>query len=122
MMPTEIPAYINGYDASLQLFVKDGKACARLYVKRSFTDWKKTFNNSWVGFYSSEGTLDHNTWQWAVKFSEESRSDWAGIRGCNVYVYESSMTMSPGVQARFILEKSGGEKARTPPWERFVQG
>lgn len=118
----EIPVDINGHDASLQLFVKDGKACARLYVKRSFTDWKKTFNNSWVGFYSSAGTLDHNTWQWAVKFSEESRSDWAGIRGCNVYVYESSMTMSPGVQARFILEKSGGEKARTPPWERFVQG
>ncbi|XP_071217288.1 uncharacterized protein [Salvelinus alpinus] len=64
----EIPASINDYDASLQLFVKDGKACARLYVKKSFTAWKKTFNNSWVGFYSSEGTLDHKTWQWAVKF------------------------------------------------------
>ncbi|XP_038859470.1 uncharacterized protein LOC120055652 [Salvelinus namaycush] len=118
----EIPAYINDYDASLQLFVKDGKACARLYVKKSFTAWKKTFNNSWVGFYSSEGTLDHKTWQWAVKFSEESCSDWADIPGYDVYVYKSSMTMSPGVQARFILEKSGGEKARTPPWERLVQG
>ncbi|XP_029561446.1 uncharacterized protein LOC115157386 [Salmo trutta] len=117
----EIPVDIIGYDASLQLFVKDGKACARLYVKKSFTDWKKTFNNSWVGFYSSEGTLDHNTWQWAVKFSEESHSDWADIPGYDVYVYESSMTMSPGVQVRFILEKSGC-KARTPPWERLVQG
>ncbi|XP_070298594.1 uncharacterized protein [Salvelinus sp. IW2-2015] len=118
----EIPVDIIGYDASLQLFVKDGKACARLYVKKSFTAWKKTFNNSWVGFYSSEGTLDHKTWQWAVKFSEESCSDWAEISEYDVYVYKSSMTMSPGVQARFILEKSGGEKARTPPWERLVQG
>nr|XP_023832656.1 uncharacterized protein LOC111956437 [Salvelinus alpinus] len=25
-------------------------------------------------------------------------------------------------KARFILEKSGGEKARSPPWERLVQG
>ncbi|XP_036842221.1 uncharacterized protein LOC110530674 [Oncorhynchus mykiss] len=117
----EIPVDINGHDASLQLFVKDGKACARLYVKKSFTAWKKTFNNSWVGFYSSEGTLDYNTWQWAVKFSEESHSDWADIPGYDVYVYKSSMTMSPGVQVRFMMEKSGGEKARTPPWERLVQ-
>ncbi|XP_029508417.2 uncharacterized protein LOC115123231 [Oncorhynchus nerka] len=117
----EIPAYINDYDASLQLFVKDGKACARLYVKKSFTAWKKTFHNSWVGFYSSEGTLDYNTWQWAVKFSEEKGSHQADIPGYDVYVYESSMTMSPGVQVRFMLEKSGGEKARTPPWERLVQ-
>ncbi|XP_070989604.1 uncharacterized protein [Oncorhynchus clarkii lewisi] len=117
----EIPVDINGHDASLQLFVKDGKACARLYVKKSFTAWKKTFHNSWVGFYSSEGTLDYNTWQWAVKFSEESHSDWADIPGYDVYVYKSSMTMSPGVQVRFMLEKYGGEKARTPPWERLVQ-
>ncbi|XP_071217284.1 uncharacterized protein [Salvelinus alpinus] len=117
----EIPVDIIGCDASLQLFVKDGKACARLYVKKSFTAWKKTFINSWVGFYSSEGTLDHKTWQWAVKFSEESRSDLEEISEYDVYVYKSRMTMSPGVQARFILEKSGGEKARTPPWERLVQ-
>ncbi|XP_035655346.1 uncharacterized protein LOC118401834 [Oncorhynchus keta] len=117
----EIPVDINGHDASLQLFVKDGKACARLYVKKSFTAWKKTFHNSWVGFYSSEGTLDYNTWQWAVKFSEEKGSHQADIPGYDVYVYESSMTMSPGVQVRFMLEKSEGEKARTPPWERLVQ-
>lgn len=36
------------------LFVKDGKACARLFVKKSFTAWKKTFNNFWDGFYSSD--------------------------------------------------------------------
>ncbi|XP_031665804.1 uncharacterized protein LOC109874491 [Oncorhynchus kisutch] len=117
----EIPVDINGHDASLQLFVKDGKACARLYVKKSFTAWKKTFHNSWVGFYSSEGTLDYNTWQWAVKFSEEKGSHQADIPGYDIYVYESSMTMSPGVQVRFMLEKYGGEKARTPPWERLVQ-
>ncbi|CAB1326600.1 unnamed protein product, partial [Coregonus sp. 'balchen'] len=101
----EIPVDINRHDASLQLFVKDGMACAHLYVKKSFPDWKNTFNNSWVGFYSSEGTLDYNTWQWAVKFSEESCSDWEDIPEYDVYVYKSSMAMSPGVQARFMLEK-----------------
>eukprot|EP00063_Salmo_salar_P048954 XP_014023789.1 PREDICTED: uncharacterized protein LOC106583755 [Salmo salar] len=119
----EIPVDISGYkpNASLQLFVKDGKACARLYVRKSFTDWKEKFKNSWVGFYSSEknNTNEYNTyqWQWAVKFSEESRSDWKDIPEYDVYVYRSSMHMSPGVQARFMLEKYGGEKACTPPWE-----
>uniref|UniRef100_A0A8C7FG26 Uncharacterized protein n=1 Tax=Oncorhynchus kisutch TaxID=8019 RepID=A0A8C7FG26_ONCKI len=107
----EIPVDISGYkpNASLQLSVKDGKACACQYVKKSFTDWKEKFNNSWVGFYSSEknNTNEYNTyqWQWAVNFLRK------------IYVYRSSMPMSPGVQARFMLEKSGGEKARTPPWK-----
>jgi hypothetical protein len=116
----EIPVDISGYkpNASLQLFLKDGKACARLYVTKSFTDWKEKLNNSWVGFYSSEknNTNEYKTsqWQWAVKFSEESRSDWKDIPEYDVYVYRSSMPMSPGVQTRFMLGKSG---ARTPPWE-----
>lgn len=41
---------INGYHASLQLFVREGYACARLYIKKSFSDWMDVFQNSWVGF------------------------------------------------------------------------
>ncbi|XP_070989541.1 uncharacterized protein [Oncorhynchus clarkii lewisi] len=116
----EIPVDINGHDASLQLFVKDGKACARLYVKKSFTAWKKTFHNSWVGFYSSlnKSMLNYNTWKWAVSFSKEIRSDLEDVPEHDVYVYYSSMVMSPGVQARFMLQRRSSEVARTLPWER----
>ncbi|KAG7243608.1 hypothetical protein INR49_011165, partial [Caranx melampygus] len=44
---------IAGYNAKLQLFGKDGKACARLYVKKNFREWRSEFNKSWVGFYTS---------------------------------------------------------------------
>ncbi|XP_038860246.1 uncharacterized protein LOC120056124 isoform X2 [Salvelinus namaycush] len=118
----EIPVDIIRHDASLQLFVKDGKACARLYVKKSFTAWKKTFNNSWVGFYSShnKSMLNYNTWQWAVSFSMEKRSDLEDVPEYDIYVYNSSMVMSPGVQARFMLQRRSSEAARTLPWERVV--
>ncbi|XP_071217281.1 uncharacterized protein [Salvelinus alpinus] len=116
----EIPVDIIGHDASLQLFVKDGKACARLYVKKSFTAWKKTFNNSWVGFYSShnKSILNYNTWQWAVSFSMEKRSDLEDVPEYDIYVYNSSMVMAPGVQARFMLQRRSSEAARTLSWER----
>nr|XP_046174126.1 uncharacterized protein LOC124007527 [Oncorhynchus gorbuscha] len=112
----EIPVGIRGYDASLQLYVKDGKASARLYVRNSFTDWMDVLKSSWVGFYSNgnTGTSKCYTWQWAVYFSKETRSD---IPEYDVYVYQSSMAMSPGVHARFILWRKSGEKARTSDWE-----
>jgi hypothetical protein len=77
----ENPADNIGYDGSLQLFLKDGKACARLYVMKSFTDWKEKFNNSWVGFNSSlnKAMLYYNTWQWAVSFPKEIQSDFGGL-------------------------------------------
>ncbi|KAK6305616.1 hypothetical protein J4Q44_G00243960 [Coregonus suidteri] len=107
------PVDINGYDASLQLFVSEGYACARLYIKKSFSNWKNVFNKSWVGFYSNEntGTMDFELWQWATYFPKETQSD---IPDYDAYVYQSSITMSPGFQARFILS---GEKARTLPWK-----
>ncbi|XP_036824081.1 uncharacterized protein LOC118945341 [Oncorhynchus mykiss] len=112
----EIPVGIRGYDASLQLYVKDGKASARLYVRNSFTNWMDVFKSSWVGFYSNgnTGTSTCYTWQWAVYFSKETRSD---IPEYDVYVYQSSMAISPGVHARFILWRKAGEKARTSDWE-----
>lgn len=108
------PVSIRGYDASLELFVKDGKACARLYVKKTFTEWRSAFKKAWVGFYSSahKATGDYETWQWqwATKF-KECTADWFDY----VYEYQSSMKIAPGVQARFII-KNYEEIARTAAW------
>ncbi|XP_004558470.2 uncharacterized protein LOC101487574 isoform X2 [Maylandia zebra] len=105
---------ITGYNANLQLFANDGKACARLTVTKSFHNWKSEFKNAWVGFYSSENNATKNyewwQWQWATKFKENNSQD-----NYNVYEYESDMTIAPGVQARFILQDEI-EKARTSPW------
>ncbi|XP_031585946.2 uncharacterized protein LOC116312636 [Oreochromis aureus] len=107
---------IPGYDANLQLFAKDGKACARLIVNESFHNWKSEFKNAWVGFYSSENTATKNyewwQWQWATKFKENT--DFQDMF-YDVYEYESGMTIAPGVQARFIMHDEI-EKARTSPW------
>ncbi|XP_005806409.1 uncharacterized protein LOC102219329 [Xiphophorus maculatus] len=109
---------IKGYNASLQLFAKDGKACARLYVKTSFTDWMSQFKDSWIGFYTSADKSTNNyewwQWQWAKKF--EQKTDLHSCLDTVVYEYCSNMTIAPGVQARFIL-KDNEEKARTPGWK-----
>ncbi|XP_042247877.1 uncharacterized protein LOC121883601 isoform X2 [Thunnus maccoyii] len=107
---------ITGCHAKLQLLVKDGKACARLYVKKSFREWRKEFNNSWVGFYTSadKGTNEYDwwQWQWATKFTPSTDF---GTPFYDVYEYRSGMTIAPGVQARFIL-RDGIVKACTPSW------
>ncbi|XP_062293924.1 uncharacterized protein LOC133998906 [Scomber scombrus] len=107
---------ITGYQAGLQLFVKDGKACARLYVDKSFSEWRSEFNKSWVGFYTSadKGTNEYEwwQWQWATKFTPST--DFR-ISSYDVYEYRSSMAIAPGVQARFILSDEV-VKARTPSW------
>ncbi|XP_053193796.1 uncharacterized protein LOC128378334 [Scomber japonicus] len=107
---------ITGYQARLQLFVKDGKACARLYVDKSFSEWRSEFNKSWVGFYTStdKGTNEYEwwQWQWATKFSPSTDFRTSSY---DVYEYRSSMAIAPGVQARFILSDEV-VKARTPSW------
>nr|XP_046188176.1 uncharacterized protein LOC124016878 isoform X3 [Oncorhynchus gorbuscha] len=111
-----IPIVVKGYDASLQLYTKNGYACARLFVKMSFADWKEVFNYSWVGFYSanSVNNNEYRTFQWAGTFTKEISSE--EIPEYDVYVYESSMAISPGAQARFMLSKYN-EVARTVAWE-----
>ncbi|XP_024254351.1 uncharacterized protein LOC112231803 [Oncorhynchus tshawytscha] len=110
-----IPVIMKGYDASLQLYTKNGYASARLFVKKSFADWKDVFYYSWVGFYSanSVSNYEYQTFQWAVYFTEDTPSD--EIPEYDVYVYESSMATSPGAQARFMLSKYN-EVARTVAW------
>ncbi|KAG9259654.1 hypothetical protein AMEX_G27163 [Astyanax mexicanus] len=112
------PTRVRGYDMSLQLYTKHGYACARLYVKKTFTNWKNVFDNSWVGFYASY--LDENDayskYEWVVNF--EKRPE----KGCpldyDVYEAESGLAIGPGVQARLMLTKHiGSEKARTVSWE-----
>ncbi|KAM9450013.1 uncharacterized protein Hap1MRO34_022497 [Clarias gariepinus] len=118
-----IPTKITGYDASLQLYTKGGYACARLYIKNSFTDWKKQFANSWVAFYSSYEDTDMNYqyYQWATRFAEVGKT-----KKYLIYEYKSSMSIGPGVQARFVFSKervftsyfvSRSSVTSTPPWK-----
>uniref|UniRef100_A0A665VC40 Uncharacterized protein n=1 Tax=Echeneis naucrates TaxID=173247 RepID=A0A665VC40_ECHNA len=108
---------IAGYDAKLQLFAKDGKASARLFVKKTFREWMSEFNKSWVGFYTSP---DKDTdqyewwqWQWATKFRPNYDIE---DRSYYVYEYQSGMAIAPGVQVRFIT-KNKEVKVHTPNWE-----
>lgn len=111
------PVSIEGYNASLELFSKDGRACVRLYVKTTFSDWMTEFKDSWVGFYTSADKATKNyewwQWEWVRKFKMNSKY---GCPDMVVYEYSSSMAIAPGVQARFILNKYA-EKARTPCWK-----
>nr|XP_057905080.1 uncharacterized protein LOC131103135 [Doryrhamphus excisus] len=94
---------LQGYHASLQLFVKNGKACARLFVSKAFGNWRSEFNKSWVGFYTgaNKATSEYEwwQWQWATKFQASTPLDPVH----DVYEYHSGLTIAPGVQARFIL-------------------
>lgn len=106
---------LAGYNAYLQLFVRDGKACARLYVKKSFRTWKSEFDQSWVGFYDSAERDTHDykwwQWQWATKFQPGPDSG-----DYKTFEYCSGVTITRGVQARFIL-KDYVEIACSPTWQ-----
>ncbi|XP_065144944.1 uncharacterized protein [Paramisgurnus dabryanus] len=113
-----IPTTIIGFDASLQLYTKDGWACSRLFIKKTFSDWKKVFYNSWVGFYSSKENANNKyyTYQWVVKF--DGIQDGRGGDDYDVYQYESSLAIAPGVQIRFLLDKRYDYLiAQTLAWE-----
>ncbi|XP_022608175.1 uncharacterized protein LOC111227069 [Seriola dumerili] len=107
---------IAGYNAKLQLFAKDGKACARLFVKKTFSEWRSEFNKSWVGFYTSadKATCHYEwwQWQWATKFRPSTDVENSSY---DVYEYHSGMAISPGVEARFILVDEE-VKVSTPSW------
>ncbi|XP_048020111.1 uncharacterized protein LOC125251189 [Megalobrama amblycephala] len=113
-----IPIRIKGFDASLQLYAKHGKACARLYIKKTFSDWKNVLSYSWVGFYknSQDKNDGYDTYQYAVNFA---MIDNTTIKNYDIYQYDSSLAMAPGVQIRFLLDKKYNKVlARTTPWER----
>lgn len=120
-----IPTEITGYNASLQLFTNGGYACARIYIRKSFTKWKKEFANSWVSFYASDQDQDsqYKYFDWVTKFSKADDT-----KEYLIYEYKSRMSIGPGVQARFLLSRKGFGLfsipwsdatviARTTPWE-----
>lgn len=126
-----IPTEITGYNASLQLYTTGGYACARIYIRKSFTDWNNEFAYSWVSFYSSDQDLDHKYkhYQWVTKFTEADPTE-----NYLIYEYKSSMSIGPGVQARFMFSSataysrilnrwsSSTVKARTVSWESGKKG
>ncbi|XP_043085077.1 uncharacterized protein LOC122331589 [Puntigrus tetrazona] len=109
---------IMGCDARLQLSAVKGKACARLYIKKTFHDWKSVFYNSWVGFYRLPYNKSdyYDTYQYAVKFTKIGTT---ATDDYDIYQYRSSLTIAPDVQIRFLLDKKyDNVLAQTVPWER----
>ncbi|RXN20106.1 hypothetical protein ROHU_025260 [Labeo rohita] len=110
-----IPTKILGYDAGLQLFTQDGKACARLYIKKTFKDWKDTFYYSWVGFYTSSQNTNkgYKIYEYVMKFEKME----GGTKNFDIYQYKSKLTIASGVQIRFLKDSGYDEKlAETKPW------
>lgn len=110
----KLPTDLDGFKASLQLYVKDGYACAHLYIDKTFENWKDTFYYSWVGFYVSNesGNKQYKRYQWAIYFTKLDSND-----HYDIYKYESWMSIAPGAQARFFLTKAYDSLAVTAPWE-----
>ncbi|XP_064842157.1 uncharacterized protein LOC135554065 [Oncorhynchus masou masou] len=113
----KVPVGIEGYDASLQLYTKGSYACARLFIKKTFTKMKTDFYNSWVGFYSNHNDASNSyyTYQYAVSFTKQDDTN----TKYDIYSYVSSLSIQPGAQARFFLTKTCDNMlATTTPWER----
>ncbi|XP_067309396.1 uncharacterized protein [Pseudorasbora parva] len=112
-----IPTTIKGFDASLQLYAADGKACARLYIKKTFSNWKDVLDHSWIGFYKSsqDKNDDYSTYQYADRFPKTENYI---THNYDIYQYDSSLAIAPGMQIRFLLDKKYNKVlAQTTPWE-----
>lgn len=112
------PTPLRGFEASLQLFVTDGHASARLYIQKNFADWREIFRRAWVAFYSDPSKKDSSygkdQWQWVSKFHRNESKETSEVL---VYEYKSMLKIAPGVQARFFLRKDCSTlKASTVPW------
>ncbi|KAJ0050804.1 hypothetical protein NL108_006165 [Boleophthalmus pectinirostris] len=110
--PHAVP--IQNYNfAKLQLFVRNGYSCFRLYID-DCDEWKSRFPNSWVALYESDRDDTDNyyskQWQWVKNFKQGSDSD-----EYKTFEYCTGTVVSPGLQARFMIEDYN-ENARTPGW------
>lgn len=106
------PVSVTGY-SQLQLFVKDGKACYRLYIKKGCDRWKSDFYQSWVGLYTSASadTSQYRDWRWAIKLEQgQPFGEYDTFEHC------TGTKVTPGLQARLMIDKGYVEKARTPMW------
>lgn len=116
-----IPIQIKEFDVSLQLYTENGWACARLYINKTFSNWKDVFNKSWVGFYNSDkaANTQYKAWEYVVNF--EKMTDGQGGDDYNTYQYKSNVYIAPGVQIRFLLDKTYDHMmAKTPYWEETM--
>lgn len=117
----KIPVRIGTMDASLQLFTKNGFASARLYIRKTFENWKDPLYYSWVAFYASptDGNDEYlgGQWQWAVYFEKKTSDE---FEHCDVYEFVSGTAISPDVQIRFFENKDNEGKEedgfRTEAW------
>ncbi|KAJ0050795.1 hypothetical protein NL108_006149 [Boleophthalmus pectinirostris] len=110
--PHAVP--IQNYNfAKLQLFVRNGYSCFRLYID-DCDEWKSRFPNSWVALYESDRENTDNyyskQWQYVTYFKQGSDSD-----EYKTFEYCTGTVVSPGLQARFMIEDYN-ENARTPGW------
>ncbi|CAB1341739.1 unnamed protein product [Coregonus sp. 'balchen'] len=115
----KVPVDIKGYEgtASLQLYTKDGCACARLFINKAFTDWNTDFHYSWVGFYSNhnDASGSYYTYKYAIYFTKQDDTN----KKDGVYSYESSLYIQ--AQARLFLTNTYNQiLAQTKPWERIA--
>ncbi|KAK7929367.1 hypothetical protein WMY93_005762 [Mugilogobius chulae] len=102
--------------AKLQLFVRNGKSCFRLYIDNC-REWKSHFGKSWVALYTSisKSTRELGQWQWVTKFKQAQDSgDFKSFEHC------TRTTVVPGMQARFMI-KDYNAKAYTPTWPNSRQ-
>ncbi|KAJ0051305.1 hypothetical protein NL108_018696 [Boleophthalmus pectinirostris] len=108
------PVPIRGYDiAKLQLFVRNGYSCFRLYFEKDYT-LDRWFPDAWVALYESyrESTDNYNSgqWQWVTYFAEGPDSG-----KYKTYEYCTGTAVDKGLQARFMI-RDYQERARTPIW------
>uniref|UniRef100_A0A3B3ZSE7 Uncharacterized protein n=1 Tax=Periophthalmus magnuspinnatus TaxID=409849 RepID=A0A3B3ZSE7_9GOBI len=103
--------------AQLQLFVRNGYSCFRLYID-DCDEWKMNFKKSWVALYSSDKESTHDyryyQWQWVTKFEQGPRSE-----DYETFEYCTRSTVEAQLQARFVSENYH-EEARTPVWPEGV--
>ncbi|XP_056600662.1 uncharacterized protein LOC130418491 [Triplophysa dalaica] len=112
-----MPTKIKGFEASLQLYEKYGKACARLYIKKTFSEWQYDFASSWVGFYNPVQNPNgrYDAYEYVGNFEKVAGH---GIKDYDIYEYESSLPIAPGVQISFFLNDSySSELAKSTLWE-----
>ncbi|KAK7940279.1 hypothetical protein WMY93_003605 [Mugilogobius chulae] len=75
---------ITGFNAHLEYFAENGKACARIYVRKSFRHWRSEFERSWVGFYTSARTDKPEWWQGSGQPNSNNAMTFGTIRSLSI--------------------------------------
>lgn len=106
------PTKIQGYDASIQLFTRDGLAYARFYVKKSFTNWKASFPSWYIG-YIPIPEASYATYVYAKDLVQTTDHKFAEL---DVYEHFFNQKMAPRALLRFF-DYQNKVRAQTKPWD-----